>query len=287
MTVFLTGATGYVGGAVYAELLRRDHVVVPLVRAGSASRMENAVELPESVSELSDLPFAAGDSLIHLAGIAHRRGSTKDEFDSVNHELVVNLAKVAAKAEVGCFLFVSTAKVLGDRTTQRSGPLTVESPYDPTDEYSHAKVRAETDLLHQFRDSSMAIEIVRPPLVVGENAKGNLALIRKFASARIPFPVPREPNRRTTVSLQDLAETVCDLMEHAVPGRCAVNLCGSVVPTSTADLVQSMTSGGRTLPVPVSILRTVSTPIHRLAGVDISALFEDFELVPGRATIYG
>lgn len=72
MKVFITGATGWVGAAVVAELLKAGHQVTGLVRSGdkaAALTASGAVALPGTLDDLDLLRDAAqaADAVVHTA----------------------------------------------------------------------------------------------------------------------------------------------------------------------------------------------------------------------------
>src|ERR1019366_2589784 len=72
--VFLTGATGFMGSRLSAELLRRGHRVRALVRPGSESKLPAGCAVVQGDALRSD-SYAANvngaDTFVHLAGVAH------------------------------------------------------------------------------------------------------------------------------------------------------------------------------------------------------------------------
>jgi nucleoside-diphosphate-sugar epimerase len=93
MRVFITGASGWIGSAVTAELIGDGHQVVGLARSdASAARIEalGAEVLRGTVDDLELLSSAAADSdgVIHLAfkhDIAFAGGSFQDAVDADRH----------------------------------------------------------------------------------------------------------------------------------------------------------------------------------------------------------
>lgn len=285
MKFLVSGANGFVGKSVVDELRARGHDVTALVRHGSVRDAQIHLEMPTDTSAFGNLPLAGFHAVIHLAGVAHRRGSAPSVYQEVNCDLTVALAEASAAAGVERFVFASTAKVHGDRTDAGS-VLTAASPYVPTDPYSQSKIDAEVALLSIHLESGMDIEIIRPPLVVAEHAKGNIALIRKLGSLRLPFPVASVANRRTMISLENLTEKVCALAEQRSSNQYAVNLLGDEPVGSTESLVHSVSPGIRTVRIPSRVIQLVAAVAKNYSSFDLSPLVDDFELEPGRQVIH-
>ena len=73
-TVFLTGASGFIGRELAAELLRRGHRVRALVRPGSESRVAEGCEIVHGdalQAQTYAASIGAADTFVHLVGVAH------------------------------------------------------------------------------------------------------------------------------------------------------------------------------------------------------------------------
>ena len=94
--VFLTGASGFMGQRLSAELVRRGHRVRGLVRRGSEKRLapgcEGVTGDPLDASTYRD--FVSGcDTFVQLGGVAHPNPSKAEQFRKID--------LVSAKAAIG------------------------------------------------------------------------------------------------------------------------------------------------------------------------------------------
>ncbi|MDO5674024.1 MAG: NAD-dependent epimerase/dehydratase family protein [bacterium] len=112
-TIALTGATGFIGGAVAARLLGAGYRVRALVRPGSVHKCS---QLPAKIewvkgdcaekAALGEL-LAGADSLIHCAGAV--RGASAPAFSGANEDGVASLAQAAqAQKSPPRFLLISS-----------------------------------------------------------------------------------------------------------------------------------------------------------------------------------
>src|ERR1700728_397778 len=88
--VLVTGASGFVGGAVAAALAVAGHEVHAAMRRPPSRPLPPGVE-PALHGDLeADVawgPLAAGmDFVVHNAGITHQRGITQARYDQVNRD---------------------------------------------------------------------------------------------------------------------------------------------------------------------------------------------------------
>src|SRR5690606_33419451 len=181
MKLALTGSGGWIGGRLRDLALDRG-IDTRVVRA----RAGTPIDLPEA------------DVMIHVGGIAHDLGGEMDEaaYRAANAELPVELARRCAEAGYGRFVFVSSAKVIGDATT---APADEETVCRPTRPYARAKLDAERGLATLAAQLGIEVTVVRPPLVYGPGVGANFARLLRFADGAWPWPTSPRGARRSLV----------------------------------------------------------------------------------------
>lgn len=221
MRVLVTGASGFVGATLVEYLSKiADVSVVAMVRSTRDVCVKANVEF--RVAEISSAGKIAIflddiDVVVHTAGRAHiMNESSSDplaEFRQVNTEGTLNLARHAEISGVKRFIFLSTIKVLGDKTSPGQ-PFKNDDPFNPQDPYSISKVEAEMGLNLIGEANGMEIVIIRPPLVYGQGVKGNFAGLLKLARVPIPLPFGAIENKRSLVSVENLADLIAVCCNH-------------------------------------------------------------------------
>lgn len=110
--VFVTGGTGYVGGALIAALLARGSPVLALARPGSESRLPRGAQTVLGDALDADTFAAAippGASLVHLIGTPHPNPAKAAEFVRVDLGSIRASAEAASRARAGHIVYVSVA----------------------------------------------------------------------------------------------------------------------------------------------------------------------------------
>ena len=130
-TVFITGATGYIGQRLTKQLLRRGHHVIALVRKGSEQKLAAGVQAVianpfDNASFQSSIPK---DSVfVQLLGVAHPSPKKANQFKEIDLKSVIASADAATMAEVAHFIYVSVAMVpsklmVGKTQVRKSGEM--------------------------------------------------------------------------------------------------------------------------------------------------------------------
>ncbi len=265
-TILVTGATGFVGGAVLHQLRSSGgcNVLASVREPGVAGQRH--IDL-SSATDWS--PTLEGiDCVIHTAGIAHRRAGDAETLQ-VNHVAAFRLATTAARAGVRRFVFVSSIAVHG--TASRTEPIQSSSAYAPNSTYGIAKMRAEMDLLEFAEKSEMEVVIVRPPLVYGAGAGGNFRALLRWIQRGWPLPLGGIGNCRSLVSIANLTS----LLQHCIDRPAAtgrVLLVSDDDDVSTTQLVTRLItlsgSSSRLTPCPQRLLAYVAAPFGRARAID-------------------
>lgn len=249
--VIITGSTGFVGSKLGPELTASGHKV-------------HALDLRTFPTKL-----AKADLVIHLAAIAHRPDTDKDDsaYFRVNRDLALSVARAAAKSGVGHMIHFSTSKVSGG--PHEDDPTTAE------DAYSRSKAEAEAGLREIHEETGMHITCLRPPVIYGPGVKGNIRRLFEKVADRRPLPSGALHARRSVLGIDNLVSAVQTVMEH--PDGFKAYHVADERPVSTAELVEfaaeAMGVKVRHVPVPKWTLRAVGLALGRRR--DVERLLED------------
>jgi UDP-glucose 4-epimerase len=261
--VLVTGASGFIG-----------HALVPaLVAAGyevrAASRHPPVFAPPVDATAHGDLgsdvdwpPLLAGaDFVVHLAGIAHTGpGVPEAAYDRVNRQATAALAQAARKAGVQRVVFVSTIRA--QTGPQADHVLTEADAPQPTDPYGRSKLAAETALAQ----SGVDFTVLRPVLVYGPGIKGNLRMLARLAALPIPLPFGAFTNRRSLLSIGNLASAITHVLGHPESSG-ETYVVADLQPVSLAQIIKALRAGldrpPRLLKVPPGLIRIGLTMLGR------------------------
>jgi nucleoside-diphosphate-sugar epimerase len=158
------------------------------------------------------------DVLIHLAARVHIMDDLStdplSDFRAVNTAGTLNLARQAAELGVKRFIFLSSIKVNGESTSNRS-PFTAFDDRLPEDPYGISKSEAEEQLLALGEETDMEIVIIRSPLVYGVGVKANFASLMKLVGKGFPLPFRAiNRNKRSLVSVYNLVDLIEVCIDH-------------------------------------------------------------------------
>ena len=262
MTVLVSGATGFVGKALCAELLRRGHGVRAAVRAASLQADNGeTVSVGEINGETDWTEALSGIKVvIHLAARVHVMHDTATdalaEFRKVNVDGALNLARQSVEVGVQRFIFISSIKVNGEGTLP--GQLyTAEDQPAPVDPYGISKREAEDALRQLASETGMEVVIIRPPLIYGPGVKANFQSMMRCLDRGLPLPLGAIKNRRSLLALDNLIDLIISCMTHPAAAN-QTFLAGDGEDLSTPELLRRMAAAlgkkARLAPVPEPIL---------------------------------
>ncbi|MDD2914298.1 MAG: SDR family oxidoreductase [Gallionella sp.] len=266
MRFLVTGANGFVGKHLCAELLRQGHIVRAAVRSANTP-IDNAevisVGAIDGETNWTDA-LRDVDVVVHLAARVHVMKDTAANplaaFLKVNTQGTANLANQAATAGVKRFLYVSSIKVNGEQTTA-AHPFVESDIPNPQDAYGISKWQAEQSLQRIAQKTGLEVVIVRPPLVYGPGVKGNFLRLLAAVDRGIPLPLASVRNKRSLIYVGNFTGALLACAIHpAAAGKTYLVRDGQDM--STPELVQQMAAGlGRT-----ARLLQLNTGVFRLMG---------------------
>jgi UDP-glucose 4-epimerase len=265
--ILLTGATGFVGRQLCAQLAAAPYVLRAALRsAGAAPAGAAEVIVVGDLCSQADWHAALDgvDIVIHAAARAHRVGDTAVEpyFES-NARATQVLARGAAAAGVSRFIYLSTIKVNGEGRADRSYSSADEPrPYDA---YARSKWLGEQFVEEVARGSAMASVVLRVPLVYGPGVKANFLRLLRWVESGRPIPFGSIDNKRSLISTWNLCDLLQVLLEHpAAPGRVWMGSDGQDL--STAELARQIASAMGRRPHVLAVPRTLLTVAATLTG---------------------
>lgn len=288
MGILLTGATGFVGKCLFSLIEEPCRCVF---RNGENAYFENKF-IVDSIDSNTNWNGSCDNIsvVIHLAGLAHSNLFTVEDYQSVNVDGSLHLAREAAKAGVKRFIFVSSIGVNG--TSSMNTPYSIYSELRPHNAYTQSKYETEIGLKKIADETGMELVIVRPTLVYGPNAPGNFGLLTALINKTPFLPFALINNKRDFISVQNLSDLLITCAKHKSAGGHTFLASESrtvTIKEFTNAIAKGLGKNVIQLPVPAILLRLTgkllakSSMIEQLIGnleVDSSNLQEILDWTP-------
>ncbi len=264
MRVLVTGASGFVGGHLCQALIDTGHEVTAALRRGPID------DLPPEVLQVNVGDMGAQtewrdalngvEGVMHLAARTHVMDETATDAEAlyrqINVDATARLAEQAAGAGVKRFVYLSSVKA-GAENSAPGKPLTVDDPPVPEDAYGRTKRDGEAALWRATEASAMEGVVIRPPLVYGPGAKGNLITLFKAVNLGLPMPLGSVGNLRSVVYVGNLVDAMLTALQApAAAGRSFYVCDGDDV--SSTELIRrigtALNRPARLIPFPTTLL---------------------------------
>lgn len=185
-SIFLTGATGYIGSRLIPLLTNRGHQLTAVVRPGSAKKNPANVSLvtADPLQENSYTESVRGcDTFIHLIGVPHPSPAKAAQFRAIDLPSIQVAVKAAQDAGVRHFIYLSVAQ-----------PASMMQAF--------IEVRAEGEAL--VRASGMKATFVRPWYVLGPGHWWPYALVPFYWLAELLPPTRESATRLGLVTISQM-----------------------------------------------------------------------------------
>ncbi len=210
MRVLVTGATGLIGSAVMARLLRVGHQVVGISRGTGAARQSQphvawvSLDISRQVTPEHWIAHLEGvEAVVNCAGAL--QDSPSDNLKGVH--------------AVGIASLFTACERLGVRRVVHFSAIGVDR--EAPSAFSRTKIEGDRALM--ARDLDWVI--LRPSVVLGRAAYGASALFRGLAALPV-LPLMPNTGRLQVVQLDDVVETVLFFLKPDAPSRVALEIAG-------------------------------------------------------------
>jgi UDP-glucose 4-epimerase len=265
--ILVTGANGFLGRAVCADLQRRGLAWRTAVRAADAERSgpqptHGTAVVGELGPDVDWRPALHGAcAVIHLAGAAHAAAvADPAALMRVNSDASRALAVQARAAGVARFVLASSVKAMGEKTPP-GRPWNEDSACAPADAYGCSKLAAESAV----RDEFAGAVVLRLPLVYGPGVRANLRRLMLAVLHRRLLPFASLRNRRSLIGRANAADALILAAMH--PGAAGGTFLLRDADWSTPELLREIGEGlgvaPRLIALPEILLRL--SPVARPA----------------------
>ena len=248
--LLFTGASGFLGKNV-KPLLEKIYEVTTV---GLTETDDIKINLAKEVPVLN----TTYDVVLHAAGKAHvvpKNEAEKQQFYDVNLQGTKNLCTALQKANAipKALIFISTVAVYG---CESGGSITEEHPLNGHTPYADSKKQAEAFLTRWCNTHGVKLSIVRPSLIAGPNAPGNLGAMVDGIRAGKYLNIAGGKARKSVLMVQDIANLVPLLAEKGG----VYNVCDSIHPTfrELEQLICQQLDKGLPLKVPYWVAKCLA-----------------------------
>ena len=252
--VLVTGSSGFIGKNLINFLNEKKEFSLVTVSRDNP-KLDDDTDSHFQLSSIGSLtdwskPLKGVDLVIHLAGIAHR-SATPEEYEEINLNGTIRVAKQAINAQVKRLIYISSIKVNGEET--HSGEVfKADDLPDPQDSYAKSKLKVESELRRLSIESDLEVVIIRPVLVYGPGVKSNLLSLMKWIKKRLPLPLGGVDNKRSFVSITNLNSFIYICLTHP-KARNETFLVSDQTSISISKLIEKLSLSLNTKKIPLFV----------------------------------
>ena len=189
MTIFVTGATGFIGRNLVEGLFKKGgHTLLCLVRKSAKAK---ALERFGVTLIYGDVTRKTSlDKLLNykVDAIFHTAGYVEDKNPALLHRVNVlgseNVCRLALSLGVERLIYTSSVAVISGNPQV---PLTEDLPFKATNIYGESKIEAEK-IVCKYRERGLRAVVVRPPMIYGEDEPHMMKLLLFITRHRL-FPL--------------------------------------------------------------------------------------------------
>lgn len=200
-TLLLTGASGFVGRQILPILQQNYEVTTCGRKAGQDLICNLAREVP--------VFNHAFELVVHAAGKAHvipKNDLEVQSFYEVNEQGTINLCRGLEQVGVPkALIYLSSAAVYGLDEGEAVDETCALNGHTP---YAQSKIKAETFLQSWCQAHQVVLTILRPSLIVGPNAPGNLGRMIEGIHRGRYLNIAGGRARKSMLMVEDIARII-------------------------------------------------------------------------------
>lgn len=220
MDILVTGAPGWLGTRLVAELDETDHDVRCLTYVEADTSPLNDYDVAEYPADLRrretlDDAFEGGvDVVFHCAGIIHPPDLFgADQFFAINADGTRNMLDAATSHGVDHFVYVSSNAAQGFNDSPNE-LMTEEMPCQPESNYGESKYEAEQHVRRFHQEHGVDYTIVRPCWYYGPRQPDRMDRLMKMIEGGHPIIFGDGMNLRSMTYVPSLVEALLAIMDQ-------------------------------------------------------------------------
>lgn len=249
MRALVTGASGFVGGYVVRELLRRGHSVTGLVRreAGVSELAKQGLRVVVGDISRAETLLAAvreQDVVIHLAAVVGKDPGGWEHHLAHGVAGTRNVLAAARTAAVPHFVHLSSCVVYkppsGPRSISEDDAL--EDEVEPWNHYLRQKLACEEVVRNEAM--GLPVTVLRPPTVIGAGDPNLVPLLSAISRSPLGYVAADHNHHFPVIVAEDLAGGIAQAASR--PEAATYNLASDERVTKS-QLLQAFQSAGAAL----------------------------------------
>lgn len=285
MKTLVTGATGFVGREIVAELVasrietarigRRKYDFDTFADCAETDYFQADIAVAESLRAVGQLEKLT--ALVHCAGLAHQFGKIdRREFYKNNILGTENILHLAVKLKAEHFILISSTAVYGIPQKKRSDGRSADAVITEADEcrpatpYAESKLAAERTALDICRKNGISLTILRLSPVLGEGGTGNVERLIEAVDNRRFAWVGDGKNLKSLIYKKDAARACVDILKNKKAVTEIFNVAAE--PIAMSELVGCIALVlGRKVPrinIPANVLELAFDANRRFVGIN-------------------
>jgi nucleoside-diphosphate-sugar epimerase len=196
--ILVTGATGFIGHHLVADLLKRGYEVIALTRkSNNLSLFPQEIETIEAdLTDITEHDLASAmrqksvHVVVHLAAVMDFYPKDTEYLMRVNVDGTQKLAAASAQVKVERFIYVSTTETIGGTDPRNTHPANEMTSCNPNYLYGRSKVIAEQSIKDLGEKNKLNYVILRPTGVYGPDDDFALFEVMKTIESGLLFFFP-------------------------------------------------------------------------------------------------
>lgn len=265
-TVFVTGATGFLGGALVRKLAADGALVKALARSEEKAQpllpLKNVEVVYGDINDIRQMRAAIAGSTFVFHVAAMTRGKLDHQLET-NVGGTHNIATAAAENDVQRLIHVSTIATYGYGVR---GIVTEDTPQQPGDvPYNLTKLEGEYRLREIASETGLEYSIIRPGTIYGSNSGfWTDALLRLAKMQPTPF-VGDGSGTSYLIHVDDVVEMMAILATHPAAANQAFNSVMDPPPTWREYMreLQKLAGHERWLALPLPLMVVVGAVVNQ------------------------